>query len=410
MIKILIAQLSLLSIFSIEIGASVSNCDKFIVDERLPNTIASDMTLSSSKVYGIDKRVIVTNGAVLTIEPGTTLAGCSLFSYLVISQNSQIIAKGTMQKPITFTSQMELQGYSSKDGVGEWGGIVIAGNAYTHYEDNKYEADESISFGSAGHKYDNESSGALEHVVIKHTGYKVKKDKELNGLSLAGVGGSTRIKNIAIIGGKDDGLEIWGGKPNIDGLYVYNAMDDSVDVDLGYRGEISNVLVVQKKVDSKNNHDSSAMEFGNDENLIATNESNTTLPNIKNLTAYIEGGGLYNKFDAGFRLNNIKILSNKKRDNEMIYFRGEDSYTTGAKFLDGNVCLYNSEITQDLSKFFSQKNNKKPTDSRTAYDYFIKEHKELGKGRFSKSQECRGADETKIWKGKAGSFEPINQQ
>jgi len=41
---------------------------------------------------------------------------------------------------------------------------------------------------------------------------------------------------------------------------------------------------------------------------------------------------------------------------------------------------------------------------------FIKEHKELGKGRFSKSQECRGADETKIWKGKAGSFEPINQQ
>jgi hypothetical protein len=398
-------QIILSLIFFVNASANVNNCDSFVVDERLPNVISSNMTLSSSKVYGVDRRVVVENNAILTIEPGTTVAGCSLFSYLVISQNSKIIAKGTKDKPIVFTSQMDLQDYSSTDAIGEWGGLVIAGNAYTHYKNNKYEADESISFGNETHEYDNESSGILEYVLIKHTGYEVRKDRELNGLSLAGVGASTVIKNIAIIGGKDDGLEIWGGKVNIDGLYIYNVSDDSVDVDLGYRGEIKNVLVVQNKIAKKNNHDSSAMEFGNDENLILTNTTNTTLPTIKNLTAYIKGGGIYNKFDAGFRLKNVKIISDKESDNEMVYFRGKDSYTTGAKYLDGDVCLYNTQVKSKILKsLFAKKNSKKPKTNYTPYDYFIKEHKELGTGKFIFSNECDGVNENKIFKGKKALF------
>ena len=84
------------------------------------------------------------------------------------------MAKGTLKRPITFTSQMDLFGFSSPASAGEWGGLVIAGNAYTHYTNNKYEADESVAFGSTGHQYDNESSGTLEYVVIKHTGYEIR--------------------------------------------------------------------------------------------------------------------------------------------------------------------------------------------------------------------------------------------
>lgn len=408
MAKILILNLLFPLIFLVHAGAIMGNCDNVAIDERLPNEITSDMTLVASKVYGIDRRVLVSNKATLTIEEGTTIAGCSLYSYLVVAQNANIVAKGTLSRPIIFTSQTELLGFSSADSPGEWGGVVIAGNAYTHYKDNKYEADENISFGNEGHAHDSESSGTLEYVVIKHTGYKVKKDKELNGLSLAGVGASTVIKNIAIIGGKDDGLEIWGGSVNVDGLYVSNAMDDSVDADLGYRGTISNVLVVQKKVDSHNNHDSSAMEFGNDEDLITTDETNATLPSIENLTAYIVGGGIYNKYDAGFRLKNIKLISDKKQDNEMIYFRGKDSYTTGAKFIDADICLYNKDISS-IDAFFSQKNNKNPIESYTAYDYFIKNRNALGSGRFVLGEHCQGANEANIWKGKVGSFEPLDK-
>lgn len=388
----------------VEAKENMGNCQSHVIDERLPNIISSDMSLSSSKTYGIDKKVIVQDGATLTIEPGTTIAGCSLFSYLVIAQNSKILAKGTQKKPIIFTSQMDLFGYSSFSSAGEWGGVVIAGNAHTHYNDNRYEADESIPFGNSSHEYDNESSGILEYVLIKHTGYEIRKDRELNGLSLAGVGNGTVVKNIAIIGGKDDGLEIWGGSVNIDGLYVLNAMDDSVDVDLGYRGEISNVLVVQENVDNMNNHDSSAMEFGNDENLIITNESNATLPSIKNFTAYIKGGGIYNKYDAGFRLNNVKILSQKKSDNEMVYFRGKDSYTTGSKYLEGDTCLYNQKTNQSLEELFSKNNAKNPKNIFSAYDYFIKEKKKSGRGEFFSAQNCKGVDETKVWKGQISSL------
>jgi len=406
--KILTAKLLLSLLFIAHANEYRSNCSATVIDEQLSNIITKDTTLIASKTYGFDKKVIVKDGATLTIEPGTTLAACSLFSYLVISQNSHIVAKGTLKKPIIFTSQIDLFGFSSSDAPGEWGGLVIAGNAYSHYKDNKYEADESVSFGSSSHKYDDESSGILEYVVIKHTGYEIKKDRELNGLSLAGVGSGTVIKNIAIIGGKDDGLEIWGGKVNIDGLYVLNALDDSVDVDLGYRGVIKNVLVVQRDVDSHNNHDSSAMEFGNDENLIKTDASNATLPTIKNLTAYIKGGGLYNKYDSGFRLKNVKIISEKKKDNEMLHFRGKDSYTTGAKYLDSDVCLYNKKTHQKIQELLSKKNSKSPKNHYTAYDYFLTADKNIGRGEFIVDRNCKGTNEKHIWKGKAGSFNTVD--
>lgn len=406
-LKIFYLQLCFSLLFFANASEDVGNCNGLVVDECLPSSITSDMKLKASKVYGIDKRVIVQNGATLTIEPGTTLAGCSLFSSLIIARGSKIIAQGTLNSPITFTSQMDLLGYSSAQSIGEWGGVVIAGNAYTHYKDNKYEADESISFGSQTDTFNNESSGILEYVRIKHTGYEVQKDKELNGLSLAGVGRGTKIKNIAIIGGSDDGVEIWGGCVNIDGLYIYNAKDDSLDVDLGYRGEIQNVLIVQNKLDSKNNHDSSAMEIGNDEDLITSNETNATLPSISNLTAYVRGGGIYNKFDAGFRLANIKLVSEKTHDKEMIFFRGKDTYTTGAKYLDGDLCFKHKNPSLEIDTFFAKQNSKEPTQSYTAYDFFIKEKKHKGRGGFLLTNSCKGVDEKRVWKGKAGSFEAL---
>jgi len=43
----------------------------------------------------------------------------------------------------------------------------------------------------------------------------------------------------------DDGIEIWGGKVNIDHFSVWNIGDDSLDIDQGYRGRIQFGLIVQ---------------------------------------------------------------------------------------------------------------------------------------------------------------------
>ncbi len=375
----------------------------------LSGNIDKDMTLTADKVWYLDGKVNVTTGHKLTVEPGTTVAGLQPKSYMIIEPGAQIIAKGTQAKPIVFTSKKDVDGQSAEAATGEWGGLILAGNAHTHYGVNKYEADTSVEFGGSGHEHDTESSGDLEYVVLKHSGYEVEKDKELNGLSLAGVGSGTIIKNIAIIGGADDAVEIWGGTVNIDGLYCYNAQDDSVDTDLGYRGTIKNVLVVQNKVDKTNNHDSSTMEFGNDQNTITTDDSNATQPHIVNFTGYVKGGGFYNKFDAGFKWDNVKFISDKATDYELVHFRGTDSYDSDAKHVDGDVCFKDTVVTLDEENTFSKSNSKDPKTEKTAYQFFVTDKAYQGQGQFHYDDvaSCAGANIANVWKGKAGSNAPL---
>jgi|GEM_PF-2368264 len=385
------------------------NCDSSYT--VLPSNIDANLTLDSTKVYGLDGKVKVTNNAVLTIPAGTTIAGCTAASFMVITPGSQIIADGNLTNPIVFTSQKDQLGNSSNNSAGEWGGLVLAGNAYTHYSNNTYEADPTVAYGSSIHTNDTESSGTLNYVLIKHSGYEVEKDKELNGLSLAGVGSGTTLTNIAIIGGLDDGLEIWGGTPNITGLYVYNAQDDSVDTDLGYRGTITNVLVKQVNVDKVNAYDSSTMEFGNDNNTILTDDTNATQPTIINFTGYIKGGGFYNKYDAGFRWNNVQFISSKTADQFQVVFRGVDSATTGAKHVDGNVSFYNTAATLSntdgttSTDIYSLANTKDTNTTNNAYTYFTGTTATDVNvtGNLLLDDNTSGVDETIIWKGTAGS-------
>ena len=377
----------------------------------IPNTINSNLTLSADKVWSISGKVNVTNNAILTIEAGTTLAGATPNSFMVIEPGAKIIANGTQAKPIVFTSQKDVDGGSKDNAAGEWGGLVLAGNAYTHYSNNKYEADESVTFGSTGHGNDGESSGSLKYVVIKHSGYEVEKDKELNGLSLAGVGSGTTLENIAIIGGLDDGVEIWGGTPNITGLYVYNAQDDSVDTDLGYRGTITNVLVRQVHVDKTNDHDSAGMEFGNDANTITTTDANATQPNMINYTAYVKGGGISLKYDAGVRVNNVKFISEKTADVAQVFYRGADVYDTNAVDIDGNICFKDNNTTLTELIGYSQTNSKDASTTKTAYTAWAAANRNLnsvtGTINIDDSTTCAGATEANIWKGKAGSNLPL---
>ncbi len=394
-------------------GSTAPSCDSSF--EVLPSTISADMTLDANVTYGMKGKVKVTDGAILTIPAGTTVAGCTQSSFMVIDAGSQLNAVGTQAEPIVFTSQKDVLGLSASNAAGEWGGLVLAGNAYTHYGVALYEADETVAFGCDDVTVpcnNTQSTGHLEYVVIKHSGYEVEKDKELNGLSLAGVGSGTVLNNIAIIGGLDDGLEIWGGKPNIDGLYVYNAQDDSVDTDLGYRGNISNVLVQQVNVDSTNSHDSAGMEFGNDNNTITTDDTNATQPVITNYTAYVKGGGFYNKNDAGFKWSNVKFISDKTVDTELVHFRSTDAYDTGAKHVDGDVCFFDTAVSLIDATTYSSVNSKDPIDVKTAFDYFVTDAAYINGGgvlHVDDNVSCAGATEANIWKGKAGSNEPLEK-
>src|SRR5688572_7154224 len=66
-----------------------------------------DVTFSASKKYLLKGFVYVKSGATLTIEPGTIIKGDKdSKGTLIIEKGAKIMAAGTEQKPIVFTSNM----------------------------------------------------------------------------------------------------------------------------------------------------------------------------------------------------------------------------------------------------------------------------------------------------------------
>src|ERR1044071_7562743 len=93
----------------------------------LEGRITANRTLTANNVYKLHGLVYVTNGAILTIEPGTKIVGeTGKNGGLIITRSSKIIADGTADKPIVFTSE------AATPQRGDWAGLVILGNAPTN--------------------------------------------------------------------------------------------------------------------------------------------------------------------------------------------------------------------------------------------------------------------------------------
>lgn len=386
--------------------APAANCDSAVFDVVLKGDITG-MTLDKTLTYGLDGKVRLTSGT-LDIPAGTTIAGCAPSSYLLIKPGTTITAIGTQAEPIVFTSQADLKGQSYVGATGEWGGLIILGNAFTDHGIVQYEAgDVDDTFGGIDHTNDGESSGTLDYVLVKHTGYEVEISKELNGLSLGGVGSGTTITNVAIVGGADDGMEIWGGTVGIDGLYVNNAKDDSVDTDLGYRGIINNVYVVQNIVDKTNNHDSATIETGNDTSTYAATDATATQPVITNFTAEIVGAGIYMKNDAGLDLTNAIFTSAKTGEAEMVAYRTIDVVDTNAMHAN-TVCFHNTFSNSVSEADYFDNNNTKDADiTKTALTDWTGNVNLNTAYTLGSTAGCTGADIPNIWKGSVGTNLPV---
>lgn len=85
----------------------------------LTGRITADRTLKAAYTYTLRDLVYVTNGATLTIEPGTKIVGeKNTRGALIITRGSKIIANGTAAAPIVFTSDQ------ANPQRGDWAGIV----------------------------------------------------------------------------------------------------------------------------------------------------------------------------------------------------------------------------------------------------------------------------------------------
>jgi hypothetical protein len=242
--------------------------------------IVSSETWFSKNEYELDKPIYVTNGATLTIEPGTVVrgqptSGANDPGALIITRGSKIRAMGTGLKPIVFTN-LDDDNIGTNPGTppydtasnaigttGTWGGVILLGRSYVANNtlsgpDPAREFQIEGLVASAEGKYgncagdplvfpncDDDDSGTMEYVSIRYGGFLIGPNNEINGLTLGAVGRGTDLRYIEVLNNKDDGVECFGGTVDIKYLVVANSGDDSIDWDEGYRGRIQFLLAMQ---------------------------------------------------------------------------------------------------------------------------------------------------------------------
>jgi hypothetical protein len=229
-------------------------------NEVITGLIEEDMTLTSDRIWELSGRVFVTGGATLTIESGTIIKGQagtgSNSSGLYITRDGKINAVGTAVKPIIFTSvdddiqvgQLSGTNLTPTDNQ-LWGGIVILGNAPISPDAGTTAQIEGVpaaeTLGQYGGTDTNDNRGVLKYISIRHGGTSIDAaaGKDINGLTLGGVGSGTQISYIEIFANFDDGVEFFGGSVNVSHLLVYGVGDDGIDIDQAYSGTINNFMV-----------------------------------------------------------------------------------------------------------------------------------------------------------------------
>ncbi|MFK8051462.1 MAG: serine/threonine protein kinase [Woeseiaceae bacterium] len=251
------------------------------------------------------------DGPVLTVEAGATLAFQSSADFIIINRGSQLFAVGRADAPITFTSVSDINGTVGPEDVQQWGGMVINGFGVTNKcdytgtvanndlatTDCHVDAEGAAGLDESQYGGDNneDSSGRLEYVVVKHTGAQVGNGDELNGISFGAVGSNTLIENLQVYSTFDDGIEMFGGAVNFTNFIALYVRDDAIDIDEGYSGTITNALVIQSETDG--NHCIEADGIGSFSSLTATEveaviaQGINSRPTINNLTCIISANG-----------------------------------------------------------------------------------------------------------------------
>ena len=234
---------------------------------NVSRTITSNTTWTKDNTYLLQGYTFVINNATLTIEAGTVIKGKvstgADAAALIITRGAKIMAEGTSSAPIIFTSELDsLNGNLGINDTGLWGGVLVLGNATLNSRANSQPAGTpaqdqieglsvtgpEIGYATFGGTNDDDNSGVMRYVSIRHGGAVIGGDNEINGLTLGGVGRGTTIEYIEVFANKDDGIEFFGGTVNARNLVFGFGNDDGLDFDQGYRGNIQFVFNIQSDI------------------------------------------------------------------------------------------------------------------------------------------------------------------
>ena len=274
---------------SAENPALTATCEVTVVPStgqviNVSGDITADTKWYAQAKYMLSGFVYVKNNAVLTIEPGTLIKGvANTKAALIIERGSKIMAAGTADKPIVFTSAKPVGERNS----GDWGGVVLCGKAQTNKHDNG--AGVGIAEGGILSEYggtdNNDNSGVLQYVRIEFPGIPLTStaNSEINGLTLYSVGNGTVIDHIQVSFSGDDLFEWFGGNVNVKNLVAFRGLDDDFDTDNGFSGKVQFAFGLR---DPNKSDQSGSNGYESDNDADGSLLTPVTSPLFSNVTLY----------------------------------------------------------------------------------------------------------------------------
>ncbi len=251
----------------------------------LAEPITTDLTLDAGHVWLMTGPVIIGDDVeetVLTIEPGTTVFGNAL-SFVLIQRGSKIIADGTADDPIVFTSSQPVGARGTQD----WGGLVLNGRAPINRPDNT-AGDPGSQAGEAqtgryGGNVPEDDSGTLRYVRVEFAGRDIDPENELNGIAFQGVGSGTDVDFVQVHMVQDDGIEFFGGTVNLKHAVITGANDDNIDWTEGWIGKAQFIVAQELTASGNLSADPRGIEADNI-NSMSFNETPFSDPILANVT------------------------------------------------------------------------------------------------------------------------------
>lgn len=230
--------------------------------------ITSSATWHKDTVYQLAGRITVTAGNTLTIQPGTIIKGeegtGADATALLVARDAKIMAEGTADAPIIFTSVGD--SISPEDVAagkfaspnlepnvnGLWGGVIVLGNAPISASNDQGDVSEvqiegiptSDPNGLYGGDDDQDNSGVLKYISIRHGGANIGAGNEINGLTLGGIGTGTTVEHVEVVSNQDDGVEWFGGTVNVKNVLIWNSGDDGLDTDQAWNGTVEDFIIM----------------------------------------------------------------------------------------------------------------------------------------------------------------------
>ncbi len=338
--------------------------------------LTNGAVLSCANNYIIDQKIYIPAGKTITINPGTVLKGRTApllngspdpakASALVIERGGKIMAEGSEDCQIVFTAEADnLDGTYSIANKGLWGGVVVLGKAtnnLTLAANGPFVAGgsgklavadglgtiEGFATSNTQDQYgvnlslgetfdDNDNSGIIKYVSIRHSGAILSVGAEINGLTLGSVGRGTTIDHLEIISCADDNIEFFGGTVNVRYVTTLFGNDDMFDWDLGWTGKAQFLFGMKTdntaSTDSDNGFEMDSDDqksnntprstpviynvtlVGNEKTILTSDNASIAAINAKELT----GGEIYNSVFANFKngFNMVKSVGTRTGGSE----------------------------------------------------------------------------------------------